>query len=84
MVNTEYEVFYKLEFGESHPDEGKPFDMQRLDSHHHNDMNDIFCKSTILFINPTETPEDEMALVCNPSGDGIMMEWERPISMQFF
>ena len=69
-----------MEFGESHPDEGKPFAMQRLDGNH---RNDIFCQSMILFINPNETLEDEVALVCDPSGAGIMMEWERPISMFF-
>jgi hypothetical protein len=54
--------------------------MQCLDGNHHND---IFCQLMILFINPNETPEDEVALVCDPSGAGIMMEWEWPISMFF-
>ena len=69
-----------MEFGESHSDEGKPFAMQRLDGNH---RNDIFCQSMIFFINPNEMPEDEVALVCDPSGAGIMMEWEWPISMFF-
>jgi hypothetical protein len=43
--------------------------------------NELFCKSMILFTNPNDAPEDEVALVCDPGGDGIMMEWERPISM---
>lgn len=79
-INAEYELFYKLEFGESHPDEGKPFATQRMDENH---RNDIFCQSSILFTNPNEAPDDEVALVCEPSGVGIMMEWERPISMSF-
>jgi len=69
-----------LESGESHPDEGKPFATHRLDKDH---RNDIFCQSMILFTNPNEAPEDEVALVCDPCGTGIMMEWERPISMFF-
>ena len=76
-INADYELFYKLECGDSHPDEGKPFSIQRLDEDHRNDM---FCQSTILFTNPNEAPEDEVALVCDPCGTGIMMEWERPIS----
>jgi protein arginine N-methyltransferase 2 len=39
--------------------------------------------SNILFTNPPGAPDDEVALVCVPGGDGIMMEWERPISMSF-
>lgn len=43
--------------------------------------NELFCKSNILFTNPNGAPEDEVALICVPDGSGIMMEWERPISM---
>jgi protein arginine N-methyltransferase 2 len=42
--------------------------------------NDLFCMSRILFTNPNGAPEDEVALVTDPDGAGIMMEWERPIS----
>ena len=77
-INAEYELFYKLERGETHPDEGKPFSVGCVDW---TCDNDLFCKSEILFTNPNGAPEDEVALVCNPDGAGIMMEWERPISM---
>jgi hypothetical protein len=77
-VNAEYELFYKIELGGTHPDEGKPFSVQRTDLER---RNELFCKSMILFTNPNEAPEDEVAMVCDPSGTGIMMEWERPISM---
>jgi hypothetical protein len=70
--DAEYELFYKLELGESHPDEGKPFAMHRLDKDR-NARNELFCKSKILFTNPNGAPEDEVALVCDPSGTGIMM-----------
>lgn len=73
-------MHYKLALGDDHPDEGKPFAVLRLD----NDFqNELFCMSNILFTNPSEAPEDEVALVCFPEGEGIMMEWERPISMFF-
>jgi hypothetical protein len=77
-VNAEYELHYKKTLGEDHPDEGKPFAMLRLDRDY---PNDLFCQSLIRFTNPTGAPEDEVALVCIPNGTGIMMEWERPISM---
>ena len=77
-INAEYELFYKLERGETHPDEGKPFSVGCVDW---TCDNDLFCKSEILFTNPNGAPEDEVALVCHPDGAGIMMEWERPISM---
>ena len=31
ILNAEYELFYKLELGESHLDEVKPFSIQRVD-----------------------------------------------------
>ena len=43
--------------------------------------NELYCYYTnILYTNPNDAPEDEVALVCVPSGTGIMMEWARPIS----
>ena len=38
IINAEYEMFYKLESGKSHPDEGKPFTVQCMDRIHHNDI----------------------------------------------
>jgi hypothetical protein len=77
-VTAEYELHYKKTLGEGHPDEGKPFTMLRLDRDY---PNDLFCQSHIQFTNPNGASEDEVALVSVPSGTGIMMEWERPISM---
>jgi hypothetical protein len=46
--------------------------------------NQTFCKSLVLYTNPNGAPDDEVAMVCVPSGCGIMMEWERPISALSF
>jgi hypothetical protein len=37
--------------------------------------------SDVIYMNPNGAPEDEMAMIGIPGGTGIMMEWERPISM---
>lgn len=79
-TKTEYELHYKKDLGEHNPDEGKPFTLLRLDRDY---SNEIFCMSNVLFTNPHGAPDDEVALVCVPDGQGIMMEWERPISMSF-
>lgn len=79
---AEYELHYKKDLGEENPDDGKPFRLIRLDLI--NDTNNqLFCKSHILYSNPNGAPDDEVAMISNPSGDGIMMEWERPISVFF-
>ena len=36
ILNAEYKLLYKLEFGESHLDKGKPFSIQCVDWIHHN------------------------------------------------
>jgi hypothetical protein len=75
---TEYELYYRKARGEKHPDEGKPIGVCRMDKERHNDL---FCMSEILYSNPNGAPEDEVAMLCIGDGTGIMMEWERPISM---
>lgn len=77
FYNLEYELHYKVSQGEDHPDAGKPFRLLCLDKQQEKEL---YCMSHILYTNPNDAPEDEVALVCDPSGDGIMMEWERPIS----
>jgi hypothetical protein len=77
---TEYEVYYRSNREEDHPDEGKPFTVLRLDGDR---RNEDFCNSYIMYLNPHGTPEDEVALVTEPYAEGVMMEWERPISMSF-
>jgi hypothetical protein len=77
---SEYELHYKVNREEDHPDHGKPFTLLRLDKHYDNDR---FCKSWIQYTNPHGAPEDEEALITLPDGTGVMMEWERPISMFF-
>jgi hypothetical protein len=42
--------------------------------------NQWFCQSQIAFTTPDGAPNDEVAMVTVPSGCGVMMEWERPIS----
>ena len=73
ILNAEYELFYKLEFGESHLDEGKPFSIQDTPQ----------CKSMILFTNPNDAPEDEVALFCDPSGGWHNDGWEWLITAFF-
>jgi len=78
FYKLEYELHYKASQGEDHPDAGKPFRLLRLDKQL---KNELYCQYTnILYTNPNDAPEDEVALICVPSGTGIMMEWERPIS----
>jgi len=77
FYKSEYELHYKASQGEDHPDAGKPLRLLRSDQQRENEL---YCKSQILYTNPNDAPEDEVALVCDPSGNGIMMEWERPIS----
>jgi len=76
-VSPEYKLYYDSDGEEDYPDEGKPFRIARFDGDH---KNDDFCRSPVLFTNPNGAPEDEVALVTLPVGEGIMMEWERPIS----
>lgn len=43
-----------------------------------------FCNSAFVwYLNPRGAPEDEVALVTGFNATGVMMEWERPISMPF-
>jgi len=78
-IRKEYEIFYKATRPEENPDNEKPFTILRLDIVR---KNKAFCASQVLFTNPDGAPEDEIAMVTVPGGEGIMMEWERPIMLK--
>jgi hypothetical protein len=59
---------------------GKPFELLGLDGDLHNEA---YLMDNVTYMNPNGTPENEVAMVCS-TGTGVMMEWERPISMPFY
>ena len=95
---TEYELYYTPNRNGDHPDNDMPFlssalplisscasDVLRSLRLDGDKRNKEFCNSNFIFyLNPPGAPEDEVALVTGLNATGVMMEWERPISMSFF
>jgi hypothetical protein len=78
-TDTEYELYYKNARGETHDQGGRPL---ALEGPKDDKLNQLYCMSNVTFMNPNGAPEDEIAMVFE-EGTGVMMEWERPISMSF-
>jgi hypothetical protein len=83
-IPTEYELHYTSSREGDHPDDDIPFgDIAREVRLDGDKRNKVFCKSFVLYTNPPGAPKDEVALVTGLNATGVMMEWERPISMSF-
>ncbi|KAH8113187.1 hypothetical protein DFH11DRAFT_367251 [Phellopilus nigrolimitatus] len=83
-VRHEYNLFNTTRRPEDDPYYTKPFYQTRIDGVH---ANAAFCYTDVQYSDlppsscgASKGGRPEVAMICEPEGQGVMMEWERPIS----